>query len=719
MTVQTNTNVASFNGNGVTQIFPIAFKFNNASDLVVLLVDDATGAALQLTLNSDYTVSGEGDNAGGLINAVVAPASGKSLIVTRIVDILQLTDLRNQGKFFPEVHENAFDLLTMIAQQQQTEIDSAIRVATSDPAPARLPPAQSRANQLMGFDSFGNPIAVAPASGSAEELALDLANAVDPAKGAGKIGYNGHTVAAELGDQAQLIQDLDDGLAILSGEVEDLTRINQAQPLMARSNKVLALGQGVVIIGDSISAGAYFGNAYTNGWPDLLAKAINDQFGAKNIGARPMDSLYSTNSANITNQIHAVTWSGDWGTRSTSPAPYDYPLGNTGAAAGDAVNGKTVTSSELGAYVEIVVPSINGIASVFYVGRPDGGKFDITVNGTLQTELDTLMATTTYNQVKNISAFDNGQGECTIRLTKKDSSPTELQSVVKYTKSAGSSVDHFGLMTVDNFSISGRQLARMSEAGIIRATNCACLIVALGHNDRTAETNEAYHADFLQRVNWLIHYANINDCLVVVNDFCWYSAPTSRVRTELRRIAQETNGIYIPFPDKFYPDGAIPVDTTPTSSELVTPLRLLADNSHPNYKGNEMIFTQVARALGLSVTSKRQALISDMPYPLKLVGTLRNKSGKISTVSRVDSGLMYSLGVTAAGGGTIPVGTVAVATLPAKFAPAPTLRQATQINTVAGTAIGSHVVIAEDGAVSATIGTAAEIACTVVAAERP
>ena len=63
MTVQTNTNVASFNGNGVTQIFPIAFKFNNDTDLVVLLVDDATGSASLLTLNSDYTVSGEGDEA--------------------------------------------------------------------------------------------------------------------------------------------------------------------------------------------------------------------------------------------------------------------------------------------------------------------------------------------------------------------------------------------------------------------------------------------------------------------------------------------------------------------------------------------------------------------------------------------------------------------------------------------------------------------------------
>jgi len=120
MTVQTNTNVASFNGNGVTQIFPIAFKFNNDTDLIVLLVDDATGAVSQLTLNSDYTVSGEGDEEGGLINVVVAPALGQRLKVTRVVDILQLTDLRNQGKFFAEVHEDAFDLLTMIAQQHES-----------------------------------------------------------------------------------------------------------------------------------------------------------------------------------------------------------------------------------------------------------------------------------------------------------------------------------------------------------------------------------------------------------------------------------------------------------------------------------------------------------------------------------------------------------------------------------------------------------------------
>lgn len=176
MTVQTNTNVASFNGNGVTQIFPIAFKFNNDTDLIVLLVDDATGAVSQLTLNSDYTVSGEGDEEGGLINVVVAPALGQRLKVTRVVDIRQLTDLRNQGKFFAEVHEDAFDLLTMIAQQHESGIKSALRVAESDPEPARIPAVAQRAGKLLAFNQDGDPTTVAPVSDSSTELRLELAN---------------------------------------------------------------------------------------------------------------------------------------------------------------------------------------------------------------------------------------------------------------------------------------------------------------------------------------------------------------------------------------------------------------------------------------------------------------------------------------------------------------------------------------------------------------
>lgn len=118
MTVQTTTNVATGIGNGVTTVFPVGYKFNQDTDLVVYLIEKATSIATAQTLNSDYSVQGAGDDDGGSITFLTAaPATGFVVKVTRLVDLLQLTDLRNQGKFFAEVHEDVFDLLVMMIQQ--------------------------------------------------------------------------------------------------------------------------------------------------------------------------------------------------------------------------------------------------------------------------------------------------------------------------------------------------------------------------------------------------------------------------------------------------------------------------------------------------------------------------------------------------------------------------------------------------------------------------
>lgn len=226
MTVQTSTNVASFNGDGANKNFPIGYKFNSAADLVVLLLDDAEGTTQVLTLNSDYSVTGAGDDEGGAVTLEVAPTLDQRLKITRVVDIVQLTELRNQGKFYAEIHEDALDLLTMIAQQQQTEINNSLkenqpgqfdangkriinvgapvldtdaatkayvdagdsgarsyadslltrilRVDASETVP-QLPPAVDRANRLLSFDASGNPVAVAPSDQSATALALEIA----------------------------------------------------------------------------------------------------------------------------------------------------------------------------------------------------------------------------------------------------------------------------------------------------------------------------------------------------------------------------------------------------------------------------------------------------------------------------------------------------------------------------------------------------------------
>lgn len=185
MTVQTSDSIANFNGNGTATDFPIAFKFNSAADLVVLLINSDGNFSVQ-SLNSDYTVSGAGDDEGGAIHFISPPSSQQKVKVLRVVDILQLTDLRNQGEFYAEVHEDVFDLLVMIAQQQQAAIETAIRVPDTDPAPSRLPSVLSRANKIMAFDVNGDPIAIVAASGSAEDLAIALAGS----GGAGIVGYS-------------------------------------------------------------------------------------------------------------------------------------------------------------------------------------------------------------------------------------------------------------------------------------------------------------------------------------------------------------------------------------------------------------------------------------------------------------------------------------------------------------------------------------------------
>ena len=209
MTVSSSTDRATFLGNGVAQIFPLPFRFFANSEIQAWLVTNSTGALTVLSLGTHYTLSGAGDpevdgNPTSELTMLTAPTALQSLFVQRVIPATQPTDIVNQGRFFPEIHENVFDRLTMLMQQVGGEAEGAIRVAVGDPEPSRLVPAAQRANFLMAFDSQGNPIAVAPANGSASDLAMNLANTSDPAKGAGQIGRGGQVVSSIAGLRALL-----------------------------------------------------------------------------------------------------------------------------------------------------------------------------------------------------------------------------------------------------------------------------------------------------------------------------------------------------------------------------------------------------------------------------------------------------------------------------------------------------------------------------------
>lgn len=125
MTLSSATSEVEYSGNGSTTVFAYTFKIHAASHLTVSVV--TAGVVSTKVLNTDYTVSGAGSANGGNVTFTSPPASGTTVLIQRTVPLTQTTDLKNQGDFYPETHENAFDRLMMGIQQVNRLATSALR----------------------------------------------------------------------------------------------------------------------------------------------------------------------------------------------------------------------------------------------------------------------------------------------------------------------------------------------------------------------------------------------------------------------------------------------------------------------------------------------------------------------------------------------------------------------------------------------------------------
>lgn len=154
MTISTTTSRISYNGNGVTTVFSFPYRFLANGDLVVLSVS-AAGVETTKALTTDYTLTGAGDDAGGSVTMLVAPAVGTRLIIYRDTAITQETDYISGDPFPAETHEQALDRLTMIAQEIGSDADRAIKVPVGDSSglSTTLPAAANRLDKFIVFDA--------------------------------------------------------------------------------------------------------------------------------------------------------------------------------------------------------------------------------------------------------------------------------------------------------------------------------------------------------------------------------------------------------------------------------------------------------------------------------------------------------------------------------------------------------------------------------------
>lgn len=127
MTVTTTLDREYFECDGVNKNFPFDFKFLDSSHIFVYLID-SEGVPTGKTLNIDYSLSGVGNSGGGSVTFLVAPPYNYRVLVRRVVPQTQPTSIRNQGAFFPSIHEDVFDRLTMLSQQSISESSTALKL---------------------------------------------------------------------------------------------------------------------------------------------------------------------------------------------------------------------------------------------------------------------------------------------------------------------------------------------------------------------------------------------------------------------------------------------------------------------------------------------------------------------------------------------------------------------------------------------------------------
>jgi len=174
MTISANLNKVSFAGDGATTVFALGatYVFFASSELRVIETVNATGVETLQVITTNYTVTG-GAGATGTVTMLVAPASGITLTIRRVMPLTQGVDLINNDPQDAEVVEDAFDKLTLADQQLDEADQRAVKLPETETADATIPAAITRRNKLM---AFADTAAALPIATTAADLSLVTLN---------------------------------------------------------------------------------------------------------------------------------------------------------------------------------------------------------------------------------------------------------------------------------------------------------------------------------------------------------------------------------------------------------------------------------------------------------------------------------------------------------------------------------------------------------------
>jgi len=178
MAISIESNRNDYVGDGATSVYPYGFKILAASDLAVTVVD-TDNIETDLAYPADFTVSGIGQSSGGNVTLVAGSLTDDfKLTILRIRPLKQTTSIRNETEYYQATIEDALDKLVMIDQQQQEQLDRALKVSLPDGLvfDTTLPIAPE-ANRMLMISADGLGFALGPTPEELSNASQDVLDA--------------------------------------------------------------------------------------------------------------------------------------------------------------------------------------------------------------------------------------------------------------------------------------------------------------------------------------------------------------------------------------------------------------------------------------------------------------------------------------------------------------------------------------------------------------
>lgn len=344
----------------------------------------------------------------------------------------------------------------------------------------------------------------------------------------------------------------------------------------------------IAILGDSMPHGAATVDIPKNSWPAILKQVINEKTGDDNYGFTSIEgTLWSKP---LSYEMHSFPET-DEGFKNRGEAGDGWTEYRTAELLGT----KGLGSSVKGATLTLSPQERFNYFCVYYQAGPAYGTFAVCdSDGNVLLEVDAAAEEDSYARTEMIDMTvlpeDN---QIVLEATSDDE---VIFTGIGYYNTPGGVV-------VNNYSNGGLQLAGTGKAAngdmtgldkqfLALAAQSGTLIFSLGYNDAYFNSDMEL---FSEKIDYLIEQANENGTKVIVNDTVWTEDDkmfdvkhprVGQVKDELRRLAEETDGVYV---EQQAINGDALIDTC-------------ADGVHPDADGHAMIAAALLEAMGLEAS---------------------------------------------------------------------------------------------------------------------